>query len=139
MRQIIQENDIDEEAAYEFLNDCYRGIDLLPNIPETLTPQSAAAILNVSMPTIERMLQEKQLKLTKKDLQKYIFDNMLCNRPVAWDDEEKMNAKPRDLSESEMTEHKKAFSDIEESIGRLRKKDEDRLPNLFSDEDLKQE
>ncbi|MCQ2585585.1 MAG: hypothetical protein MJ185_08335 [Treponema sp.] len=139
MRQIIQENDIDEEAAYEFLNDCYRGIDLLPNIPETLTPQSAAAILNVSMPTIERMLQEKQLKLTKKSLQQYILDNMLCNRPVVWDDEEKMNAKAKDLSEEEMIEHKKAFSDIEESIIGLTSKDESHLPNLFTEEDLKQE
>lgn len=139
MRQIIQENEIDEEAAYEFLNDCYRGVDLLPNVPSKITPQIAAAILNVSMPTIERMLQEKQLKLTKKDLQKYIFDNMLCNRPVAWDDEEKMNAKARDLSEKEMIEHKKAFSDIEESITGLTVKEEDCLPNLFSEEDLKQE
>lgn len=137
--QIIQENEIDEEAAYEFLNDCYRGVDLLPNVPPKLTPQIAAAILNVSMPTIERMLQDKQLKLTKEDLQKYIFDNMLCNRPVAWDDEEKMNAKAKDLSEKEMIEHKKAFSDIEESIAGITPKTNESMPNLFSEEDLKQE
>lgn len=138
MEKIIQEDSINEEAARAFLNDCYNGMNLLPNVPAKITPQIAAAVLNVSMPTIERMLQDRQIELTKKSLLKYIFDNMLCNRPVNWDDEEKMNAKPKEMSPEALKEHRKAFSDIEESIAGLNKKQEE-LPGLFSEEDLKQE
>ena len=137
MEQIIQENNINEEAAREFLNDCYKGVNLLPNVPAKITRQIAAAVLNVSMPTIERMLQDNQLTLTRKSLQKYIFEHMLCNRPVNWDDEEKMNAKPKEMSPEALKEHQKAFSDIEESIADINKIEED-LPGLFSEEDLKQ-
>lgn len=113
-------------------------MNLLPNVPAKITPQIAAAVLNVSMPTIERMLQDRQIELTKKSLLKYIFDNMLCNRPVNWDDEEKMNAKPKEMSPEALKEHQKAFSDIEESIAGINKIEEN-LPGLFSEEDLKQE
>lgn len=88
MDKIIQENYIDEEAARAFLNDCYNGLDLLPNIPSKISNEIAANVLNVSMPTIERMVQDGQIELTRRSLLKYIFDNMLCNRPVSWDDEE---------------------------------------------------
>ena len=88
MDKIIQENYIDEEAARAFLNDCYNGLDLLPNIPSKISNEIAANVLNVSMPTIERMVQDGQIELTRRSLLKYIFDNMLCNRPVTWDDEE---------------------------------------------------
>ena len=137
MEQIIQENNINEEAAREFLNDCYKGINLLPNVPAKITRQIAAAVLNVSMPTIERMLQDNQLKLTRKSLQKYIFDNMLYIRPLQWEDEDQMKAKPRELTPKEKQESEKAFKDIEESIAGLNKIEED-LPGLFSEEDLKQ-
>lgn len=138
MEKIIQEDNINEEAARSFLNDCYSGVNLLPNVPAKVTRQIAAAVLNVSAPTIERMLQDKQLELTKKSLLQYIFNNMLCNRPLVWEDEEKMNAKPRELTEEELADHKKAFKDIEDSIAALNQKEED-LPGLFSEEDLKQE
>lgn len=138
MEPIIQENSIDEEAARDFLNDCYQGVNLLPNIPDRITRQIAASVLNVSLPTIERMLQDNQLKLTKKSLLKYIFDNMLCNRPLQWDNEEKMKAKARELTPEEQKESEKSFRDIEESIAGLYKEEEE-LPGLFSEEDLKQE
>lgn len=140
MRQIIQDNDIDKEAARSFLYDCYEDVNLLPNVPQKITEQIAAAVLNVSMPTIERMLQERQLKLTKKDLQQYIFNNMLCNRPVDWDDEEKMNSKAREMTPEELAEHKKVFSDMEERISALYGPEPKPIEGgLFSEEDLKQE
>ena len=104
MDKIIQENYIDEEAARAFLNDCYNGLDLLPNIPSKISNEIAANVLNVSMPTIERMVQDGQIELTRRSLLlKYISDNMLCNRPVSWDDEEesaerKENAEPKNQS-----------------------------------------
>ena len=104
MKKIIQEDYIDEEAARAFLNDCYNGLDLLPNIPSRISNEIAADVLNVSMPTIERMVQDGQIELTRRSLLlKYISDNMLCNRPVSWDDEEesaerKENAEPKNQS-----------------------------------------
>ena len=103
MDKIIQENYIDEEAARAFLNDCYNGLDLLPNIPSKISNEIAADVLNVSMPTIGRMVQDGQIELTRRSLLKYISDNMLCNRPVSWDDEEesaerKENAEPKNQS-----------------------------------------
>ena len=138
MKGIIQEDYIDEEAARAFLNDCYNGLNLLPNIPAKISSEIAADVLNVSMPTIERMVQDRQIELTKKSLLTYIFDNMLCNRPINWGDEEKMNVKQKEMSPESLKEHQKAFSDIEESIASINKIEED-LPGLFSEEDLKQE
>lgn len=129
MEKIIQEDSINEEAARAFLNDCYNGMNLLPNVPAKITPQIAAAVLNVSMPTIERMLQDRQIELTKKSLLKYIFDNMLCNRPISWDDKEES------AEQKEIVEPKKQ-SDIPENKAGLFYQDE---PSLFSEEDLKQE
>ena len=79
---IIQNGFIDEEAAILYLNNYYKGIELLPNIPEELTIVDVSAILNVSVPTIERMLNDKQLTLTKTSVLHYIMKNMLCNRPI---------------------------------------------------------
>lgn len=136
MEKIIQEDSINEEAARAFLNDCYNGMNLLPNVPTKITCKIAAVVLNVSMPTIERMLQDRQIELTKKSLLKYIFDNMICNRPVNWEDDEKMNTKPKEMGPEALKEHQKAFSDIEESIAGINKIEEN-LPGLFSEEDLK--
>lgn len=129
MDKIIQENYIDEEAARAFLNDCYNGLDLLPNIPSIISNEIAANVLNVSMPTIERMVQGRQIELTKKSLLKYIFDNMLCNRPVSWNDEEE-SAEQKEKAEP------KNQSNIPEKKARLFQWNE---PSLFSEEDLKQE
>lgn len=129
MEKIIQEDSINEEAARAFLNDCYNGMNLLPNVPDKITPQIAAAVLNVSMPTIERMLQDRQIELTKKSLLKYIFDNMLCNRPVSWDDEEE-SAEQKEKAEP------KNQSNIPEKKAGLFQWNE---LSLFSEEDLKQE
>lgn len=140
MTQIIQDNEIDEEAAKSFLNDCYNGVNLLPNVPGIITRQIAASVLNVSMSTIERMLQDKQIQLTRKSLQEYIFGNMLVNRPLDWDDEEQMNAKAREMTPEELAEHKKVFSDMEESISALYGPEPKPIEGgLFSEEDLKQE
>lgn len=138
MNPIIQDNDINEEAARNYLNDCYSGLELLPNIPEKFSRLTAATILNVSLPTIDRMLNDKQIELTKQSLLNYIMQNMLVNYPLALDDEEKMNGKARELSPEEMEEYKKSFSDIEESIHNLDAGKDD-SPSLFSDEDLRQE
>lgn len=138
MKKIIQENSINETAAREFFNDVYDGINLLPNVPNRINNQIAAAVLNVSIPTIERMIQDNQLELTKKSVLQYIMDHMLVNRPVSWNDEEKVNAKAKEMSPESLKEHQKAFRDIEESIAGLTKKQEE-LPGLFSEEDLKQE
>ena len=43
MDKIIQENYIDEEAARAFLNDCYNGLDLLPNIPSKISNEITSA------------------------------------------------------------------------------------------------
>lgn len=113
MKKIIQEDYIDEEAARAFLNDWYNGLDLLPNIPSRISNEIAANVLNVSMPTIGRMVQDGQIELTRRSLLKYISDNMLCNRPVSWDDEEesaerKENAEPK--NQSNIPEKKLAYS-----------------------------
>ena len=129
MDKIIQDDNINEEAARAFLNDCYNGVNLLPNVPAKISSKIAAAVLNVSMQTIDRMLQEKQLELTKKNLLKYIFDNMLCNRPISWNDEEES------AEQKEIVEPKKQ-SDIPENKAGLFYQDE---PSLFSEEDLKRE
>lgn len=79
---IIQENYIDEEEAKKYLNDCYRGVDLLPNVPEKLTVQTMAEVLYVSEPTITRMISAREIRPFKQDILDYIFKNMLVNRPV---------------------------------------------------------
>ena len=127
MDKIIQENYIDEEAARAFLNDCYNGLDLLPNIPSKISNEIAADVLNVSMPTIERMVHDGQIELTRRSLLKYIFDNMLCNRPVSWDDEE---------SAAQEKEEPKNQSNIPRKKAGLFQWNE---LSLFSEEDLKQE
>lgn len=127
MDKIIQEDYIDEEAARAFLNDCYNGLDLLPNIPSKISNEIAADVLNVSMPTIERMVQDGQIELTRRSLLKYIFDNMLCNRPVSWDNEKESAEK------KEKAEHKNQ-TNIPEKKADLFQWNE---LSLFSEEDLR--
>ena len=79
---IITENDIDEELAKEFLSTTYYDIDLLPGTPENLTVNQAASILNISEPTIERMVQDGQLELTKSFVMAYINNNYLADKPL---------------------------------------------------------
>lgn len=126
MDKIIQEDYIDEEAARAFLNDCYNGLNLLPNIPEKISSEIAADVLNVSMPTIERMVHDGQIELTRRSLLQYIFDNMLCNRPVSWDDEES-------AAQEKKTEPKNQ-SNIPEKKADLFQWNE---LSLFSEEDLR--
>lgn len=130
MGQIIQDKEINEEAARDFLNDFYCGINLFPNIPAKVTPQIAAAVLNVSMPTIERMVQEKQLILTKSAIQNYIFANMLCNRPIVWDDEKQVE-KPEQEPKKDLLESKINGKKQDDKSGNFL--------DLFSAEDLNQE
>lgn len=81
---IIHDDYIDEKAAKDYLNDDYHGINLLPGVPQVLTALDAATVLGVSVPTIQRMIQHKEITLTRKSLLDYMFDNMLVNKPVAW-------------------------------------------------------
>lgn len=84
---IIQDSYIDEEEAKNFLQNLYEGIDLLPGVPEKLTVQDAAAVLNVSIPTIDRMVQDGQLKLTKKNIIQTVMNNFLSEKSVFEDEE----------------------------------------------------
>lgn len=80
--EIITEENIDENAAKDFLKASYDGIDLFPCIPETLTETLAATMLNVSEPTIQRMVQDGQIELKKSAILAYINQKMLVNRPL---------------------------------------------------------
>lgn len=82
MHSIVTASDIDTEAAEEFLQNPYKGIDLLPGIPEQMTVSIAAALLDVSEPTIKRMIEDKQITLRKSSILAYIQDKMLVNRPL---------------------------------------------------------
>lgn len=79
---IINDDYIDEDKANQFLNKGYDGLNLLPGLGEPITTVMAAEVLGVSIPTIERMLQDKQLKLTRKSILAYIFNHFLYQRPI---------------------------------------------------------
>ena len=78
---IITENDIDEIAARDYLA-ANRGVELFPRIPDDLTISTAAKLLHVSEPTIERMVADGQITLTKAAITTYIEKNYLANRPI---------------------------------------------------------
>lgn len=134
---IIQDNYIDEEEARNFLQNLYSGIELLPGVPEKPTTQEAAAVLNVSIPTVERMLSEGMLKLTKQNLIDLVMKNMLAEKPIE-EEQNNMNTQGREMTPEEIADHQKAFTDIDDCIKELYN-DEDDQQNLFSEEDLRQE
>lgn len=134
---IIQDNYIDEEEAKNFLQNLYSGIELLPGVPEKLTTQEAANVLNVSIPTVERMLSEGMLKLTKQNLIDLVMKNMLAEKPIE-EEQNNMNTQGREMTPEELADHQKAFTDIDDCIKELYN-DEDDQQNLFSEEDLRQE
>ena len=78
---IITENDIDETAANNYINPEI-SLDLLPKLPEKLTVLDAASVLSVSVPTIDRMVKDGQLKLTKSAILSYLKANFLVKRPI---------------------------------------------------------
>ena len=78
---IITENDIDETAANNYINPEI-SLDLLPKLPEKLTVLDAASVLSVSVPTIDRMIKDGQLKLTKSAILSYLKANFLVKRPI---------------------------------------------------------
>ena len=82
---VITGDYIDEERANEYFATSYKGIDLLPQVPETLSEEVAAGVLNVSEPTIKRMVQDGQIKLKKDAILSYIHAKMLVNRPLNLD------------------------------------------------------
>lgn len=134
---IIQDNYIDEEEARNFLQNLYSGIELLPGVPEKPTTQEAAAVLNVSIPTVERMLSEGMMKLTKQNLIDLVMKNMLAEKPIE-EEQNNMNTQGREMTPEELADHQKAFTDIDDCIKELYN-DEDDQQNLFSEEDLRQE
>ncbi len=78
---IIQDNEIDADAARAFLSARYTGIDLLPNVPAKMTRTVAAEVLGVSLPTVDRMIAAGQIHLARQSVQAYILDNLLANFP----------------------------------------------------------
>ena len=78
---IINDKDIDEIAARDYLA-ANRGVELFPRIPENITVYIAAKLLHVSEPTIERMVADGQITLTKAAITAYIERNYLANRPI---------------------------------------------------------
>lgn len=135
---IIQDNYIDEEEARNFLQNLYSGIELLPGVPEKPTTQEAAAVLNVSIPTVERMLSEGMMKLTKQNLIDLVMKNMLAEKPIE-EEQNNMNTQGREMTPEELADHQKAFTDIDDCIKELYNDEEDDQQNLFSEEDLRQE
>lgn len=135
---IIQDNYIDEEEARNFLQNLYSGIELLPGVPEKPTTQEAAAVLNVSIPTVERMISDGMLKLTKQNLIDLVMANMLAEKSIE-EEQNDMNTQGREMTPEEIADHKKAFTDIDDCIKELYNNEEDDQLNLFSEEDLRQE
>lgn len=82
---IFWKEEIDEAAARAFLNDCYKGIDLLPGVPETLQVKDAALVLGVSELTIQRMVSSGKISLSRKSIVNYIFANFLYRKPLEID------------------------------------------------------
>ena len=79
--QIITDTDIDKTAAQDFF-EAENTIDFFPGMPEKLTVSIAAAILNISEPTVVRMVESKEISLTKTSLCDYILGNYKANKPV---------------------------------------------------------
>ncbi|MBQ8708941.1 MAG: hypothetical protein IJ523_12730 [Succinivibrionaceae bacterium] len=79
---IITEDFIDEEQAKAYLITAENDLELLPCIPSEPGLSDAAAALGVSEPTVQRMLQDGQIKLQKRAILDYIMQKMLVNRPV---------------------------------------------------------
>ncbi|MBQ6780239.1 MAG: hypothetical protein IJP62_03290 [Treponema sp.] len=82
MKNITTDDDFDEFAAKNYFAHSYEDINLLPNIPRKFTESLAAILLNVSEPTIKRMVQDGQITLEKQAVLTYIKRNMLVNRPL---------------------------------------------------------
>lgn len=113
---IIQDSYIDEEEAKNFLQNLYEGIDLLPGVPEKLTVQDAAAVLNVSIPTIDRMVQDGQLKLTKKNIIQTVMNNFLSEKPVFEDEEIEPEQEENPIKNVEKKTCKKVKIAVKEDI-----------------------
>ncbi|MDE5898935.1 MAG: hypothetical protein K2H09_06705 [Treponemataceae bacterium] len=82
MDRIINDGGIDEQEAREWLSREYSGLNLLPRVPDECTAAIIAAVLDVSALTVERMLRDGQIALTRRSLEQYIQTNLLANRPV---------------------------------------------------------
>ncbi|MBR6153561.1 MAG: hypothetical protein IKQ43_03905 [Treponema sp.] len=78
---IINENEIDESAARAYL-DTEDDIDFFPGAREKLTAVDAAFLLSVSVPTITRMVEDKQICLTKESIKDYIKQNYKHLKPI---------------------------------------------------------
>lgn len=113
---IIQDSYIDEEEAKNFLQNLYEGIDLLPGVPEKLTVQDAAAVLNVSIPTIDRMVQDGQLKLTKKNIIQTVMNNFLSEKSVFEDEEIEPEQEENPVKNVEKKTCKKVKIAVKEAI-----------------------
>lgn len=124
---IIQDNYIDEEEARKFLQNLYSGVELLPGVPKKLSIEDAAAVLNVSIPTIERMIADDLLELSKDEIIKTIMENFLSEEAVFEDEKQP--------SRHEFPQEKTVKNNVENKC----KIHIDDQQNLFSDEDLWQE
>lgn len=82
---------IEEErvaAARRYLLAGYGNIEFFPVVPDELTLVTASRLLQVSIPTVARMLEDHSLQLTKQSVQDYIFSHFLCDKPLNLDTEE---------------------------------------------------
>ena len=57
-------------------------IDFFPGAHEKLTAVDAAFLLSVSVPTITRMVEDKQICLTKESIKDYIKQNYKHLKPI---------------------------------------------------------
>ena len=82
---------LDTKACVEFLKGEY-DFDLLPLCPNLMPLSTVACVLDISLPTLEKLISLGQLptvktqgdttKVRKTDLIKYIQAAFLCNDPV---------------------------------------------------------
>lgn len=88
---IINDNDIDLDAAISYLSTDY-DFDLLPIVSDAITLEETAHILDVSLPTVQRLIENDVIKtitgvktgrkIAKNDLLDLILRGFLAYRPI---------------------------------------------------------
>lgn len=81
MKQNVSVNDIDASAANVYF-ETEKDFDYFPGTPEILSTKDAAFLLSVSEPTILRMIEDKQISLTKTSIMTYINQNFKYLKPL---------------------------------------------------------
>ena len=86
---------LDNKACLEYLSGKY-DFDLLPSIPSIVSFPVIAEVLQVSLPTVIKLVETKKLPVLrlenesyavlKSDLIQFILDNFSCLKPVKFDE-----------------------------------------------------